>query len=159
MEIKAPNKYGSAPRPWVFLAGSIAMGKAADWQSEAALALSQYTVLNPRRDNWDSTWEQSIHDARFRQQVEWELEGLASASLTLFYFAPDTFAPISLFELGLQAGRSQPAIVCCPPNFYRRGNVEIVCTRYSNILALVDSLEELISVAKERLLNMRGRRG
>ena len=157
MEIKAPHKYSSAPRPWVFLAGSIEMGKAVDWQTEVASALSQYTILNPRRDDWDNTWEQSIHDVRFLEQVEWELEGLAAANLTLFYFAPDTFSPISLLELGLQAGRSRPTLVCCPPDFYRRGNVEIVCA-HSNI-PLVDSLEELISVAKERLFNMRGRRG
>jgi len=153
MEIKAPYEYSSAPRPWVFLSGSIEMGKAVDWQTRVATALPKYTVLNPRRDDWDSTWKQSIHDARFREQVEWELEALASASLTLVYFAPDTAAPITLLEFGLQAGRSRPLIACCPSDFYRRGNVEMVCRRYG--ILLVDSIDELVSQADTRLQRRR----
>jgi len=55
----------------IFLAGSIEMGKAEDWQSAltTALASRDGVVLNPRRDAWDSTWTQSITDARFREQV------------------------------------------------------------------------------------------
>jgi len=33
MEIKAPNDYQHLPRPWIFLSGSIEMGKAEEWMS------------------------------------------------------------------------------------------------------------------------------
>ena len=41
--------------PAVFLAGSIEMGAAADWQTQAERALRDLDVvlLNPRRDEWD----------------------------------------------------------------------------------------------------------
>src|SRR5262249_12400873 len=59
----------------VFLAGSIEMGGASPWQAviEAALADAPVTIWNPRRDDWDATWRQSIDDPRFHEQVTWEL--------------------------------------------------------------------------------------
>jgi hypothetical protein len=86
-------------------------------------------MLNPRRDDWDASWRQAIDDPRFREQVEWELAGLEQADLVGMYFAPTTQSPITLLELGLTA-RSGRLIVCCPPGFWRRGNVEVVCARY-----------------------------
>ncbi|MEP7127198.1 MAG: nucleoside 2-deoxyribosyltransferase domain-containing protein, partial [Byssovorax sp.] len=67
----------------VFLAGSIEMGAAVDWQAAitALLADLAIVILNPRRDDWDSSWRQSIDDPRFRGQVEWELDGLDRASV------------------------------------------------------------------------------
>src|SRR3954468_10394886 len=84
----------------VFLAGSIEMGQAEPWQSavEEALAGDDVVILNPRRDEWDASWEQSIHDPRFREQVEWELEGQERAMAIAMYFAPATKAPITLLE-------------------------------------------------------------
>jgi hypothetical protein len=54
------------------------MGAAHDWQTELANVLAQrrVTILNPRRTDWDATWRQSIDEPRFREQVEWELDGL-----------------------------------------------------------------------------------
>src|SRR5262247_4510177 len=62
----------------VFLAGSIEMGAAEDWQAALTdeLRARDLVVLNPRRDDWDRSWAQSVHDPRFREQVEWELDGL-----------------------------------------------------------------------------------
>lgn len=62
----------------VFLAGSIEMGSADNWQSAMASALADQdgAVLNPRRDEWDPSWRQSIQEPEFREQVEWELDGL-----------------------------------------------------------------------------------
>ena len=39
----------------VFLAGSIEMGKAEDWQSEMTKFFNEldWGVFNPRRDDWD----------------------------------------------------------------------------------------------------------
>jgi hypothetical protein len=135
----------------VFLAGSIEMGRAENWQTvvEQAFADSSITILNPRRDEWDSSWEQSITNPQFCGQVEWELEAQERASLIAMYFAPGTQAPITLLELGLFA-RSAKLVVCCPPGFWRRGNVEVVCARYG--VPLVASLEELLRGVRERLM-------
>ena len=127
-EIKAP---GRLPKI-LFLAGSIEMGKAQNWQERVALALSDIpnlTILNPRRDDWDDSWVQSITDPQFKEQVEWEVAAQEAANQIFMYFAPDTKAPITLLELGLFA-RSGKLIVCCPEGFWRKGNVEIVCDRF-----------------------------
>lgn len=115
----------------VFLAGSIEMGAATDWQSQliAALGDRDVFVLNPRRDEWDASWRQSIDEPKFRAQVEWELDGLDRADVIAMWFAPETKAPISLLELGLHA-RGGKLIVGCPDGYWRKGNVEVVCTRY-----------------------------
>ena len=69
----------------IFLAGSIEMGKAIDWQQEIVDLLKDEDViiLNPRRDNWDSSWIQSIDNPQFREQVEWELYGVENATMIL----------------------------------------------------------------------------
>jgi hypothetical protein len=132
----------------LFLAGSIEMNDAPRWQDGLieALADTELVVLNPRRDAWDSSWEQRARCEPFREQVEWELEGLERAHMVCFYFAPATKSPISLLELGLLA-RSGRAIVCCPEAFWRRGNVEVVCERYG--IGLVESLDELAERLRE----------
>src|SRR5262249_42741648 len=87
--------------PTLFLAGSIEMGQAEDWQAqlERSLVDVDLVLLNPRRDEWDASWVQSIDNPQFREQVEWELAGLEQASLVAMYFAPSTKAPITLLEL------------------------------------------------------------
>jgi hypothetical protein len=115
----------------VFLAGSIEMGAAEDWQARLAGALGDrdLVVLNPRRDEWDASWRQSIDEPKFREQVEWELAGLERADVIAMWFAPDTRAPITLLELGLHA-RGGKLVIGCPAGFWRRGNIEVVCARY-----------------------------
>jgi hypothetical protein len=134
----------------VFLAGSIEMGLAEPWQAavEEALADLPIVILNPRRDEWDASWEQSIHSAPFREQVEWELDAQERASAIAMYFAPGTKAPITLLELGLFA-RSGRLMVCCPSGFWRRGNVEVVCDRYR--VPLVSALPDLVSRIRQRV--------
>jgi hypothetical protein len=122
--------------PTLFLAGSIEMGTAADWQAQLvnSLGARRVTILNPRRDDWDATWRQSIDEPKFRGQVEWELDGLERADLVAMWFAPDTRAPITLLELGLSA-RAGKVVVGCPDGYWRRGNVEVVCARFGIPLA------------------------
>lgn len=148
--IKPPAPIELGYTPSLFLAGSIEMGIAEAWQSEVERCLDDMsiTILNPRRDAWNSSWEQSIDNPHFREQVEWELEAQERADVVAFYFAPPTKAPITLLELGL-AARSGKAIVCCPPGYWRRGNVEVVCARFG--LPLVDSLPKLIEAIRGRL--------
>lgn len=135
----------------IFLAGSIEMGNAEEWQSsieaklEAAIDLLGYrpkswnpmnppymdfVLLNPRRDDWDSSWQQKYEDPHFYQQVEWELTALKEADHIIMYFDPGTKSPISLLELGLYAASSKMVVVC-PEGFYRKGNVDIVCDQYN----------------------------
>ena len=138
--------------PTVFLAGSIEMGVAADWQTRLSLALESEAIciLNPRRDEWDASWEQSISNPVFREQVEWELEAQEIADLIVMYFVPETKSPITLLELGLFA-RTGKLVVCCPDGFWRKGNVQIVCDRYG--IKIVDTLDDLITSIRFRLLD------
>ncbi len=116
----------------VFLAGSIEMGAAEDWQTKLAAVLHDrdIVVLNPRRDEWDASWRQSIDEPKFREQVEWELDGLDRADVIAMWFAAETKSPITLLELGLHA-RGGKLLIGCPPGFWRRGNIEVVAARYA----------------------------
>jgi hypothetical protein len=136
--------------PTLFLAGSIELGRATAWQSrvEATLAHRAITILNPRRDEWDASWEQAIGNPQFRAQVEWELEAQERADMIAMYFDPATQAPITLLELGLFA-RGGRLVVCCPPGFWRKGNVDVVCARYG--IPQAATLDELIARADAAL--------
>lgn len=138
-------------KPSVFLAGSIEMGTAENWQMllESSLADLDILIFNPRRDDWNNSWEQTIDNIQFREQVEWELQRLEEATAIAMYFSPNTKSPISLLELGLFS-KSSKMIVCCPQGFWRKGNVDIVCQRYG--VDRVDSLEELITATRNKLI-------
>jgi hypothetical protein len=126
----------------VFLAGSIEMGTAEDWQKSLGEWLSEknYNVFNPRRTDWDSSWIQSYENPQFSQQVKWELNSLDKADWIVMYLDPSTKSPISLMELGLHAG-SKKLLVVCPDGFWRKGNVEVVCSIYD--IPLFNSLDDL----------------
>lgn len=126
----------------IFLAGSIEMGKAEDWQKELGNWLMErnYNIFNPRRDDWDSSWSQTYEDPQFSQQVKWELNALDKSDWIIMYLDPLTKSPISLLELGLFAN-SKKLIVICPDGFWRKGNVEVVCSLYD--IPLLNSIDEL----------------
>jgi hypothetical protein len=118
----------------VFLAGSIEMGIAENWQEKIEKALERtddICILNPRRNDW----------------VSWELEGLEKANMIVFYFAPETKSPVSMLELGLFAN-SGKLVVCCPEGFWRKGNIDIVCKKYK--IKQVNNLEEIIQNIKNK---------
>jgi len=145
--VKPPAPLHAAPGTTrIFLAGSIEMGGAEDWQArvEAALADAPVTLWNPRRDDWDASWRQSLDEPRFVEQVEWELRAQEEADRILMYLAPGTLSPVSLLELGLFA-RSGKLVVCAPEGFARKGNVDVVCRRYG--VPQVGDLAALVSVA------------
>lgn len=132
--------------PSVFLAGSIDMGQATTWQRdvEQLLDAHEILILNPRRDDWDASWQQDRSNPQFVDQVEWELDALARADRILMYFAPGSLAPITLLELGLFAD-SGKLVVCCPLGYWRKGNVDIICDRHR--IPQVSNLAELCSYA------------
>lgn len=123
-EIKAPEPYQAESS--LFLAGSIEMGVAEEWQQRVVALLEgqPVAILNPRRENFGDLGLEA-----FEEQVSWELDQLEAADHILLYFAPGTKSPISLLELGLFA-RSGKLTVCCPQGFWREGNVFAVCLRY-----------------------------
>lgn len=139
--IKSPNKLPNNDKYNVFLGGSIEMGNCEDWQSILANKFSDFdvTFLNPRRDDFDISQEQSINNKYFKEQVDWELDSLDIADFVVIYLDPTTKSPISLMELGLYKDKNM--VVCCPDGFWRKGNVEIVCDRYD--ISLVHSFDEL----------------
>lgn len=135
----------------LFLAGSIDLGVTEDWQCNLAESLAdipRLLILNPRRDQWEGIWDLSSDDPKFRGQVEWELDGLEAADVIAYHFAPGSQAPVTMCELGLYA-RSGKAVVCCPNGFWRKGNVDIVCTRYG--IEQVNGLDELATAIRRRL--------
>lgn len=144
--IKAPNKIDGEDNG-VFLAGSIEMGKAVDWQQEIEDKLKDFevTLFNPRRDDWDSSWDQSIDNKEFKEQVTWELDSLDKAKKIVFFMDKDTKSPITLLELGLYAS-SGKCCVYCPEGFWKKGNVDIVCERFK--IPMVDNIDGLVKFIK-----------
>ena len=143
-QYKAPENFAlrNRARKSVFLAGSIEMGNAEKWQERVGDFFHRegWDVLNPRRDDWDSSWVQEFENAQFYQQVNWELSALEHADLVIMYFDPNTKSPISLLELGLFA-RSGKLRVVCPNGFWRKGNVDITCNYYN--IPLYNNLDTL----------------
>lgn len=156
--VKAPGQYDIRGKFVIFLAGTIDMGKGEDWQKQVGDFFSGFPdwllILDPRRDDWDETWEQDIDNPEFRQQVEWELVSQESSDLVMFVFATNeenaekAEAPITLMELGLF--KDKDCVVCCPQGYYRKGNVDIVCKRYGipvyeDFQAMLDDVAKTIS--------------
>ena len=134
----------------VFLAGTIDMGNSENWQeklinklkeqTKGALFAKSYHIYNPRRTDWDSSWAQTFENPQFFQQVTWELDAMEKADYIIMNFLPDSKSPITLLELGLFA-ESGKLFVICPDEYYRSGNVQIVCNKYN--IPLYKSIEEL----------------
>ena len=135
----------------VFLAGTIDMGNSEDWQLEITKQFENnwdVILFNPRRDEWNPNWKQEQKEDRFNQQVNWELSMLDDSDIIFMYLESTSKSPISLMELGLYANTGK-LIVCCPDGFYRKGNVEIVCTRYN--IPLFNNLSDAIGSLKTKL--------
>ena len=76
-EIKAPNNLEIVGTT-IFLAGSIEMGTAENWQETVVKRFETHpiTFLNPLRDEWDSSWKQEQKETKFNEQVNWEMNNL-----------------------------------------------------------------------------------
>ena len=147
-----PQRMNAGNQVVVFLAGSIEMGAAKEWQQQAIDLFdsmipeeqrSDYLILNPRRPDWDSSWKQDYEDPQFYQQVKWELKGLKEADYVLVYFDPATKSPISLLELGAFYNK---AVVVCPEGFWRKGNIDIFCEEFNvkQVPDLKSAVEQII---------------
>ncbi len=141
------------------------MGTATEWQKTVEKRLSNHDVIvyNPRRDDWDSSWVQSIANPQFKEQVDWELSYLEKASIVFFNFDKSGQSPITLMELGYIIGRkidlfcNDSIVVCCPDGFWRKGNVEVLCDRFGvkvhNYLG--DAIKELEKLVDQRISCMK----
>ena len=128
----------------VFLAGTIDMGNSEDWQKTVEDKYKnsvKISFLNPRRKTWNNNLEQVFENPEFFQQVTWELDALEKSDLIIMNFLENSKSPITFLELGLFA-KSKKLFIACPKNFYRRGNIEIICNKYS--IPLFDNLDILL---------------
>jgi len=107
----------------LFLAGSIS--GAFDWQKDVANNLIQYYhIFNPRRVDYN------IEDRAMEvTQITWEYDHLKFCKHIMFFFAPETLAPITLFEYGAMlvenSTRFKTVWVCIHPDYKRKRDVEI----------------------------------
>lgn len=136
----------------IFLAGSIDMGAAEDWQAKLETDLSEIddlVIFNPRRDDWDSSSPQDpTPGSKFHEQVTWELDHIDKADLVVLYFADDSMSPITLLEFGyLGANLDKNVIIYCTDKFYRYGNVRIFADRQH--IPIFDNYEDFLTAIKQ----------
>ena len=72
---------------------------------------------------------QDAMNVTINEQINWELDHLEKADIICLYLDPQTTSPISLLELGIHI-RSGKLVVCCPPGFYRKANIDLTCKKY-----------------------------
>lgn len=129
----------------IFLAGSIDMGASEDWQSYVIKQTKNTQLINwfnPRRKDWDSSWTQELENPQFNQQVKWEINALKKSDIIVMNFTSGSISPISLLELGMFADTGK-LLVCCPKEFWRKGNVDIICEEFD--IPLYEDLDLLIN--------------
>jgi len=126
----------------LFLAGGIT--NCADWQQDVVKLLSDYavTILNPRRANYPHN-DPNATEA----QIKWEFEHLDKADILMFWFAPETLCPITLFEYGKWLVTEKPIFVGCDPKYARRDDI-IIQTKleYPNMVihnSIVDVVDNI----------------
>lgn len=120
--IKCPENYVKAENEkLLFLGGGIT--NCVDWQDEMAklLAGTELVVLNPRRDFYDST-----NPELAKEQIKWEYDYLRESDAILFWFAPETLCPITLFEYGYHLGFGlRDLFLGIHPEYKRKLDLEI----------------------------------
>jgi hypothetical protein len=157
VEIKPPSDMlADKDKFGIFVAGSIEQGKAIEWQKHfydeicKMRPVPNVIIYNPRRDNWDNTWDQSSENKILQEQIEWELEHLEKAHLVVMFLQPGTMSPISLLELGLYArdvyAMKKQMIVLCPEGFHRKANVDVTCMYYD--IPMAKDMKDLIKKTK-----------
>lgn len=146
LEIQAPNIFDKSVKDIsIFLAGTIDMGKSFDWQKDLLGKLQHLpnlVVYNPRRDDYDPSWPQTTDNPLFVEQVNWELDHLEKVDIILIHYEPGSTSQISLLEHGLFW--HQNMYIHCPEGFSRKGNIDIVCNRFS--ISQIQNLEDIIEI-------------
>ena len=154
----------------LFLAGSIT--GAHDWQKEMAFKkydifeldhsiesatdkdirlVDYFNVFNPRRADFDAS-DPNVE----KEQITWEYHCIAHCNHILFWFAPETLAPITLFELGsaLNTHKHENIYIGIDPEYKRKNDVIIQTSLRDERLAkrIVYSKEDLaMQVLKRKI--------
>jgi len=164
--IKPPNPVNfedNMSKIFIFLGGSISDNKADPWQEKITKEIEKIdkdniiTILNPRRDNWDSSWKNTPEDKNFNEQVLWELNCQEECDWIIYYIDPKTQSPITLMEIGafgMFEDCEKHILVCCPDGFWKKGNVEVFCNRYE--IPLFTTFDELVNAIRESYEIARG---
>jgi hypothetical protein len=128
-----------------FLAGTIGIdGKSENWQQYVSDKLSDYAIniYNPRREKWEGSLEQNINNIDLKNQINWELDALEKSDFIIMNILGDSKSPITLLELGMFI-KSGKLLVSCPKEFYRYGNIQVMCYRYN--VPLFDNVDDLLN--------------
>lgn len=146
-----------APDECLFLAGSIT--GAHDWQKEMAFKkyfpypslIDVFNVFNPRRVDFDAS-DPNVE----KEQITWEYHCIHHCNHILFWFAPETLAPITLFELGsaLNTHQHENIYIGIDPQYKRKNDVIIQTSLRDERLAkrIVYSKEDLaMQVLKRKI--------
>ena len=149
----------------LFLAGSIEQGKAEEWQkriinflinfkdgSDSSIKEEEKTTLvvfNPRRPDWNPGLPQDVLNATLKEQIMWELKYLDESDIICLYLDPKTTSPVSLLELGLHI-KTGKLLVCCPPGFYRKANIDLTCNKYG--VNVYEDYDTLCTQLSEKIL-------
>jgi Nucleoside 2-deoxyribosyltransferase like len=122
----------------LFLAGGIS--NCPDWQSELTVKLesSNWTVLNPRRTDFDAG-----NSRLAKSQIDWEFRHLRLASAIAFWFPSETLCPITLFELGAWSMTDKPLFIGVDPKYQRRLDVKIQTQLARPEVVILESLTDL----------------
>jgi hypothetical protein len=124
--------------PSLFLAGGIS--NCPDWQTSLAAQLetTDWTLLNPRRADFDSS-----NTTLAEEQILWEHDHLRLATAIAFWFPPQTLCPITLYELGAWSMTQKPLFVGTDPEYARRLDVMVQTRLVRPEIQVVDSLQAL----------------
>jgi hypothetical protein len=146
IEIQAPNEFEQTTREIsIFLGGTIDMGNSFDWQKDLVQKCEKFPNLiiwNPRRDDYDASWEQTTKNPLFVEQVKWELSHLAKSDIILIHYEPGSTSQISLLEHGLFW--HQNMYIHCPEGFSRKGNIDIVCEEFK--IPMLENLDDILEI-------------
>lgn len=136
--IQCPAVYIGRTRS-LFLAGTIT--GAADWQREMAsmlLSSPNLVILNPRRAHFPID-DPSATEA----QIHWEHLHLTRASMISFWFAKETLAPITMYELGTWSRDGKKIFVGVDPAYQRKRDVEVQTSIARPEVEICYSVEDL----------------
>jgi hypothetical protein len=155
--INAPAKYNpELSGVTVYLAGVVDRAVTEDWRDQITTALGKLrlsfdiTVFNPKRNDWDEGWIPEMNNPQFSEQVNWELDALNISKWIIVYFKKNAQAPVSILEFGMYADSGR-LLVCCEGGFWKKGNIDIICSR-KNIPAF-ETMQQLTGHLVNKLMN------
>lgn len=150
IHIKAPTVFQKTNdnQFQIFVAGGIS--NCPDWQTEFVQHFLEYDnsviLTNPRRYDFDTSKSEMSEE-----QIKWEFNQLHQSDLIVFYFPSETLCPITLYELGVMAGKHKNILVSTHPDYARRFDVIQQLALLRPDLLVLESLDDLIRATKIKI--------